>query len=62
MPTLLQINSCANWGSTGKIAEQINQTAAVQGWKTYIAYGRKVNSSLSELIHIGNKLSKAICF
>ena len=60
MPTLLQINSCANWGSTGKIAEQINQTAAVQGWKTYIAYGREVNSSLSELIHIGNKLSQAI--
>lgn len=60
MPTLLQINSCANWGSTGKIAEQINQTAAVQGWKTYIAFGREVNSSLSELIHIGNKLSQAI--
>ncbi len=60
MPTLLQINSCANWGSTGKIAEQINQTAAVQGWKTYIAYGREVNSSISKLIHIGNKLSQAI--
>ncbi len=60
MPTLLQINSCANWGSTGKIAEQINQTAAMQGWKTYVAYGRDVNPSQSELIHIGNKLSQAI--
>lgn len=59
MPTLLQINSCANWGSTGKIAEQINQTAAEQGWKTYLAYGRDVNPSQSELIHIGNKLSQA---
>lgn len=60
MPTLLQINSCANWGSTGKIAEQINQTAAARGWKTYIAYGRDVNPSQSELIHVGNKLSQAI--
>lgn len=60
MPTLLQINSCANWGSTGIIAEQINQTAAVQGWKTYIAYGREVNPSQSNLIHIGNKLSQVI--
>lgn len=60
MPTLFQINSCANWGSTGKIAEQINQTAAMQGWKTYIAYGRDVNPSQSELIHIGNKISQAV--
>ncbi len=59
MPTILQINSCANWGSTGKIAEQINQTAAAQGWKTYIAYGRDVNRSQSELIHIGNAISQA---
>lgn len=60
MPTILQINSCANWGSTGKIAEQINQVAATQGWKTYIAYGRWVNPSQSELIHIGNAVSQAI--
>ena len=60
MPTLLQINSCANWGSTGKIAEQINQMAAVQGWETYIAYGRSVNPSQSKLIHIGNTPSQAI--
>ena len=59
MPTLLQINSCANWGSTGKIAEQINQTAAAQGWKTYLAYGWDVNPSQSELIHVGNKFSQA---
>lgn len=60
MPTLLQINSCANWGSTGKIAEQINQVAAKQGWKTYIAYGREVNPSQSELIHIGSVASQAV--
>lgn len=60
MPTLLQINSCANWGSTGKIAEQINQMAAAQGWETYIAYGRSVNPSQSKLIRVGNTLSHAI--
>ncbi|MBR5912355.1 MAG: glycosyltransferase [Bacteroidales bacterium] len=60
MPTVLQINSCANWGSTGKIAEQINQAAAHRGWKTYLAYGREVNPSQSELIHVGNKASQAI--
>ncbi len=60
MPTLLQINSCANWGSTGKIAEQINQTAAFQGWETYIAFGRSVNPSQSKLIRVGNTLSQAI--
>lgn len=60
MPTVLQINSCANWGSTGKIAEQINQSATHKGWKTYLAYGREVNPSQSELIHVGNKVSQAI--
>lgn len=59
MPTVLQINSCANWGSTGKIAEQINQTASLRGWNTYIAYGCDMNPSQSKLIHVGNKLSQA---
>ena len=60
MPTVLQINSCANWGSTGKIAEQINLAAANYGWNTYIAYGRSVNPSQSKLIHVGNLASQAI--
>ena len=30
MPTLLQINVTANWGSTGKIAEAIGQSAMKQ--------------------------------
>lgn len=55
-PILFQINVTANWGSTGKIAEQINQVAAAQGWKTYIAYGRDFNSCQSKTIRIGNKL------
>lgn len=52
--TLLQINVTANWGSTGKIAEQIGLCAMANGWKSYIAYGRMSNSSKNELIKIGN--------
>lgn len=52
--TLLQINVTANWGSTGKIAEQIGLCAQAHGWKSYIAYGRMMNHSMNELIKIGN--------
>lgn len=55
MPTLLQINSVVNTGSTGRIAEGIGQAAMKAGWKSYIAYGRYANPSQSELIKIGNK-------
>ena len=55
MLTLLQINSVANTGSTGRIAEGIGQAAMKAGWKSYIAYGRYANPSQSELIKIGNK-------
>ena len=56
MPTLLQINVTANWGSTGKIAEDIGKVAIKNGWESYIAYGRDTNpSSTSQLIPIGNK-------
>ena len=54
MPKLLQINVTANWGSTGKIAEQIGLCAQKHGWKSYIAYGRMMNPSKNELIKIGN--------
>lgn len=54
MPTLLQINVTANWGSTGKIAEQIGLCVMSHGWKSYIAYGRDVNPSKNHLIKIGN--------
>ena len=57
MMRILQINSTANWGSTGKIAEQIGMLAMQQGWESYIAYGRNVNTSRSKLIKIGSKLS-----
>ena len=56
MPILFQINVTANSGSTGKIAEQINQLAALRGWGTYFAYGRNMQPSRSKLIHVGNML------
>lgn len=55
MPILLQINSDANWGSTGKIAEMIGQTVMAHGWESYITYGREHNPSKSHLIKIGSK-------
>jgi len=54
-PTILQINVTANSGSTGRIAEQINQLARAQGFKTYLAYGRSMQPGRSEFIHVGNR-------
>ncbi|WP_289764600.1 glycosyltransferase [uncultured Duncaniella sp.] len=54
MPTLLQINVTANWGSTGKIAEDIGKLAIEAGWESWIAYGRGNPTSASRLIRIGN--------
>lgn len=53
MPTLLQINSSANASSHGKIAEAVGLLAMKLGWRSVIAYGRRMNPSKSELIHIG---------
>ena len=53
MPLLLQINSNANIGSTGRIAEQIGQLVQNIGWNSYIAYGRFCNDSKSKLLRIG---------
>lgn len=55
MPTLLQINVTANWGSTGTIAEHIGSLMLGHGWKSHIAYGRHVNPSASELLRVGNR-------
>ena len=54
-PILLQINATANIGSTGRIAEQLNQLAENQGWQTYIAYGRDMLPCKSRLIHVGGR-------
>lgn len=53
MKKLLQINSVINSGSTGRIAEEIGQTAIAAGWESYIAYGRNERPSSSKLIKIG---------
>lgn len=57
MPKILQVNVTANWGSTGKIAEQIGLLVMSQGWESYIAYGRYANVSGNKLIKVGSKLS-----
>lgn len=57
MPTLLQINTTANWGSTGKIAEQIGLQVMNNGWQSIIAYGYYENPSKSKLIQVGSKWS-----
>lgn len=54
MMKLLQINSVINFGSTGRIAEEIGQLAINNSWKSYIAYGRNDRPSESQLIKIGN--------
>lgn len=54
MKTLLQINSVVNTGSTGRIAEEIGQTALATGWNSIIAYGRNDRKSISKKIRIGN--------
>ncbi len=57
MPKILQINSAINYGSTGKIAEQIGLLVMQYGWKSYIAHGRYINSSESKSIQVGNRLA-----
>jgi len=54
---VLQINSCVNTTSTGRIAEEIGETLQKHDHESYIAY-RKAGpaGSTSNLIPIGNKL------
>lgn len=56
MNRILQLNATANWGSTGKIAEGIGITAINRGWESYIAYGRYMNPSQSQLIKVGKTM------
>lgn len=58
MPTLLQINLSANWGSTGKIAEQIGLLAISNDIEVFLAHGgRCINKSELNTIQIGSKLA-----
>lgn len=56
MKKLIQINTVNNSGSTGRIAEEICQTAIDEGSSCYIAYGRNERPSASKLIRIGNDM------
>lgn len=54
MPKLLQITCSYNFGSIGRIAEQINSLARQKGWETWYAFSRYGSSSNSNLIHVGS--------
>lgn len=57
MPTLFQINTTLNYGSTGRIAEQIAITAQRHGWDCVTAHGgRYVGKSEFPSILVGNKM------
>lgn len=55
MPTILQINTFINSRSTGKIAEEIGELTLLEGWKSYIAFGRDEHFSRSDKIRIGSE-------
>lgn len=57
MPNLVQINSVANWGSTGRLTEDLGDVAIAAGWNSYVAYGRQCKQSSSKLIRIGGDIS-----
>ena len=52
---ILQINSVANSGSTGRIAENIGSVLQEAGHRTYMAYGRASQDSRLETIKIGSQ-------
>lgn len=61
MPTLLQINATCNFGSTGRIAEEIAEKASANGWKCVIAHGgRYVMPSQFDTIQISSALDNKI--
>ena len=54
MNKLLLLNVSANSGSTGRIAEEIGQTAIAKGYECYFGYGRIGRESKAHLIRIGS--------
>ena len=56
MKTLVEINVACNWGSTGRIAEQIGLKAMQHGWDAHIAHSsRYVNSSQLKTYQLQDK-------
>ena len=56
---VIQINTVGNYGSTGRIAEQIGIAASARGWKSYIACARKLRPSASEIIKLSSPVQIA---
>lgn len=57
MPKVLQINTVAVNGSTGRITEGIGEAALNRGYDSYVAFGRNNSTgSKSKLIRIGTDL------
>lgn len=68
MPKLLQIDSCLNMFSTGRITESIGRLAIKEGWEVYIIHGARyvkkgscmhsiqAVSKLEELVHYAESL------
>ena len=54
---ILQINSCINSGSTGRIAEEIASVAAAKGFVCYGGYGAIERESKMNTIRIGSNLN-----
>ena len=55
MPKVLQINTVAVRGSTGRICEEIGIAIQQQGWESYIAFGKRNPISKNKLIKIQSK-------
>lgn len=61
MPKLLLINPSKNFGSTGKIVEQIGLLAESKGWRVCVAHSaRYERQSQLESLTIGNKTAERI--
>ena len=61
MSLLFQINECITF-STGKIAQEIGESAIKRGWESWIAYSVREPSvpSKSHILKVGNKLDPYI--
>ena len=53
---ILQINVSLNYGSTGRIVEDIGKLLIERGDTSYAAYGRQITSSVSHQIRIGTTI------
>ena len=52
--SVFQINSVLGFGSTGRIADNIGNTAIDYGWQSYIAYGRGGGLGILLILELGH--------